>query len=73
MFGLGVLAFGSFLGWLALFVLHVVACVWVYQDALRKGHSFGYILIAVLAVIFFPILGFLIYLLIRGSGGSSGR
>jgi hypothetical protein len=50
---------------LILFVLHVIECVWVYRDSLRRGYSFGFAFLALIGVFFFPFLGLLVYLLIR--------
>jgi hypothetical protein len=50
---------------LALFVLHIIECVWVYRDSLRRGYSGGFALLALVGVFFFPFLGLLVYLLIR--------
>ncbi|WP_409971612.1 PLDc N-terminal domain-containing protein [Bacillus sp. Bva_UNVM-123] len=41
--------------------------VWAYKDAINNGKSSGYALGILFLILFFPILGLLIYLLIRKS------
>ncbi|THF83736.1 PLDc N-terminal domain-containing protein [Cohnella fermenti] len=48
-----------------LFVLHILICVWAYRDARRKGRSQEFSLAVVLGLFFFPVLGLIVYLLIR--------
>ncbi|MFC4101165.1 hypothetical protein [Paenibacillus xanthanilyticus] len=60
LFGLGLLFF-SFL----LFIIHIMVCVWAFKDARRKGRSPEFALLVLLAILFFPILGLIVYVLIR--------
>nr|WP_245987538.1 PLDc N-terminal domain-containing protein [Cohnella lupini] len=47
------------------FVIHIALCVWAYRDARRKGKSPEFAIIVLIALFFFPILGLIVYLLIR--------
>lgn len=60
MVGFGLLIVGLFF-----FILHAVVCIWGYRDARRKGRSPEYALLVVLGLLFFPVLGLVVYLLIR--------
>lgn len=59
--------FGIFFGllFLVFFILHIVLCVWAYRDSLKRGRSTEYALIALLAILIFPVMGLIIYLIIR--------
>lgn len=48
-----------------MFVLHIVECVWSYRDAIRRGYSQEFALLVLLGVLFFPLIGLIVYLLIR--------
>lgn len=50
---------------LVLFILHIFLCVWAYRDAIARGKSTEFAIIVLLALLFFPILGLIIYVLIR--------
>ncbi|GAA0453115.1 hypothetical protein [Alkalibacillus silvisoli] len=50
---------------LALFILNIFTSVWAYRDAIRKGKSSEYAMITLFGTILFPILGLIVYLLIR--------
>lgn len=54
---------------IVLFVIHIAICVWGYRDAIRKGKSQEFALIVLLGLLFFPVMGFIVYLLIRNDGG----
>ncbi|WP_028561173.1 PLDc N-terminal domain-containing protein [Paenibacillus pinihumi] len=54
------------------FVLHIAICVWTYRDALRNGRSSEFAFLALLAVMFFPVFGFIVYLIIRNSRPYNG-
>lgn len=56
---------------LLLFILHIVSCIWAYRDSLRNGRSPEFAIIVLLAILFFPVVGLIIYLLIRSDGRSS--
>ncbi|GIQ67858.1 hypothetical protein DUZ99_03055 [Xylanibacillus composti] len=49
----------------ALFILNIVTSVWAYRDSLRKGKSKEYAIIVLVATLIFPILGLIVYLVIR--------
>ncbi|MEC0229584.1 PLDc N-terminal domain-containing protein [Paenibacillus alba] len=49
----------------ALFVVHIVLCVWAYRDSIRRGKSTEFAIIILLAMLFFPIIGLIVYLIIR--------
>ncbi|KZS46807.1 hypothetical protein AWU65_13190 [Paenibacillus glucanolyticus] len=63
--GVGIFGIGAMLVMLLFFVLHIVICVWGYNDARRKGRSPEFVLLVVLGLLFFPVVGLIIYLLIR--------
>lgn len=47
------------------FILNIMTSIWCYRDSLRQGNSKEYSLIILVATLFFPIVGFIIYLIIR--------
>lgn len=63
--GVGIFGIGTILVALFLFALHIAICVWGYNDARRKGRSPEFALLVVLGLLFFPVVGLIIYLLIR--------
>ncbi|TDF97072.1 PLDc N-terminal domain-containing protein [Paenibacillus piri] len=48
-----------------LFLLHIVLCVWAYRDCLQRGKSQEFALIVLVGMLFFPVMGLIIYLIIR--------
>jgi len=46
-------------------ILNVITSIWAYRDALRKRNSKEYALVVLLGTLFFPIIGLIIYLIIR--------
>jgi hypothetical protein len=52
---------------LLLLLLNIITSIWAYRDAIRKGRSQEYALIVLIGTLFFPILGFIIYLVIRNN------
>ncbi|HHY22117.1 MAG TPA: hypothetical protein GX525_09655 [Bacilli bacterium] len=46
-------------------ILNIVTSVWAYRDAIRRGNSKEYALIVLVATLVFPIVGLLVYLIIR--------
>lgn len=50
---------------IALFVLNIVTSVWAYRDAIRRGRSKEYAIIVLVATLIFPIMGLIVYLIIR--------
>jgi hypothetical protein len=57
---LGFLFFG-----LILFVLNIVTSIWAYRDSIRKGNSKEYAIIVLISTLIFPVLGLIVYLIIR--------
>ncbi|MBW5445603.1 hypothetical protein GE107_05940 [Cohnella sp. CFH 77786] len=51
------------------FVIHILLCVWAYRDARKRGRSPEFALIVLVALFFFPLLGLIVYLLIRNDDG----
>lgn len=49
----------------AALALNVITSIWAYRDALAKGNSKEYSVIVLIGTLFFPILGLIIYLIIR--------
>jgi heme/copper-type cytochrome/quinol oxidase subunit 2 len=52
---------------LLLFLLHIVICIWSYRDCLRRGKSQEYAVILLFGLLFFPIIGLIVYLVIRNN------
>ncbi|OEH84523.1 hypothetical protein BHU72_08410 [Desulfuribacillus stibiiarsenatis] len=50
---------------IGLFILNIATSIWAYRDAKRKGKSNEYSLIVLVATIVFPIIGLIIYFIIR--------
>lgn len=48
-----------------LLVLNVVTSIWAYRDSIRKGNSKEYAIVVLIGTLFFPILGLIVYLIIR--------
>lgn len=59
------MVFLIFLFVLAALAFNVITSIWAYRDSLRKGNSKEYSLIVLIGTLFFPILGLIIYLIIR--------
>lgn len=47
------------------FLLNLLTSIWCYRDSLNQGNSKEYSLLILVATLFFPVLGFIIYLIIR--------
>ncbi|WNQ13551.1 hypothetical protein MJA45_11210 [Paenibacillus aurantius] len=47
------------------FVIHVALCVWAYRDSRRRGRTQEFGLLAAVGLFFFPVLGLVVYLIIR--------
>ncbi|RUS43597.1 PLDc_N domain-containing protein [Cohnella sp. AR92] len=62
-----------FLFSILLFIAQVAICVWAYRDALNKGRSQEFAILVLLGLFFFPILGLIVYLIIRNDNGSRSR
>lgn len=71
--GFGGIIFLFFLIPLVLFVIHILICVWAYRDARSKGKSAEFALLILVALFFFPILGLIVYLVIRNEDGPRYR
>ncbi|MEC0207184.1 PLDc N-terminal domain-containing protein [Paenibacillus lautus] len=65
--GVGVIGILTLLLGLFFFLLHIAVCVWGYNDARRKGRSPEFAILVVLGLLFFPVVGLIIYLLIRNN------
>ncbi|MBU5347496.1 PLDc N-terminal domain-containing protein [Paenibacillus sp. FSL W7-1279] len=63
--GVGIIGILTLLLGLFFFLLHIAVCVWGYNDARRKGRSPEFAILVVLGLLFFPVVGLIIYLLIR--------
>ncbi|UVI29766.1 hypothetical protein L1F29_30895 [Paenibacillus spongiae] len=50
---------------LIFFVLHIAICVWAYRDSIRRGKSSEFAIIVAVGLLFFPLVGLIVYLLIR--------
>ncbi|WP_341866034.1 PLDc N-terminal domain-containing protein [Paenibacillus ferrarius] len=46
-------------------MVHIVLCVWAYRDSIRRGKNTEFAIIILLAMLFFPIIGLIVYLIIR--------
>ena len=59
--------FGSFifLFIVLLYGLNIVTSVWAYRDSLRNGNSKEYSLIILIGTLIFPVLGLIVYFIIR--------
>lgn len=52
---------------LFLLALHILVCVWAYRDCVSKGRSSEYAIIVLVGLLFFPVVGLIVYLLIRNN------
>ncbi|WP_371263561.1 PLDc N-terminal domain-containing protein [Paenibacillus sp. 1_12] len=50
---------------LLLSLLHIVLSIWAYKDCLRRGKSQEYAVIVLFGMLFFPVMGLIVYLVIR--------
>ncbi|GED59049.1 PLDc N-terminal domain-containing protein [Brevibacillus formosus] len=50
---------------LLLNVINIVISIWAYRDARRRGNSKEFSIIVLIALLFFPIIGLIVYLVIR--------
>nr|WP_157184264.1 PLDc N-terminal domain-containing protein [Evansella cellulosilytica] len=48
-----------------LFLLNILTSIWAYRDSLRRGNSKEYSLIVLLGTLFFPVVGLIVYYVIR--------
>jgi hypothetical protein len=63
-FGFGLIFIFMLFG-LGLFILNIVTSIWAYRDSLRNGNSKEYAIVILIATLFFPVLGLIVYLIIR--------
>ncbi|MCM3145754.1 PLDc N-terminal domain-containing protein [Brevibacillus sp. MER 51] len=45
--------------------INIVISIWAYRDARRRGNSKEFSIIVLIALLFFPIIGLIVYLVIR--------
>ncbi|WP_307329760.1 hypothetical protein [Evansella vedderi] len=48
-----------------LFLLNILTSIWAYRDSLRNGNSKEFSIIVLIGTLFFPVLGLIVYLVIR--------
>ncbi|SDJ75817.1 Phospholipase_D-nuclease N-terminal [Sediminibacillus albus] len=48
-----------------LFFLNIFTSIWAYKDAVEKGRSREFAVIVLVATLFFPVVGLIVYLFIR--------
>ena len=46
-------------------ILNIITSIWAYRDSLKKGNTKEYSVIVLIGTLFFPILGLIVYLIIR--------
>ncbi len=47
------------------FLLNIFTSIWAYRDSLNKGNSKEYSIVVLIGTLFFPIIGLIVYLIIR--------
>ena len=65
MSGFGLVGMLVILIGLGLLVLNIVTSVWAYRDSRRRGKSSEFAIIVLLATLIFPVVGLIVYLIIR--------
>ncbi|PKR78461.1 hypothetical protein CEY16_01505 [Halalkalibacillus sediminis] len=50
---------------LILILLNIFTSIWAYRDSIRKGNSKEYAIVVLIGTLFFPVLGLIVYLIIR--------
>ncbi|OLO28199.1 hypothetical protein BTR23_18135 [Alkalihalophilus pseudofirmus] len=59
-------AFGFILIFIiGIFLLNIFTSIWAYRDAISKGNSKEYSIIVLIGTLFFPVLGLIVYFIIR--------
>ncbi|CAM4361089.1 PLDc N-terminal domain-containing protein [Paenibacillus tarimensis] len=48
-----------------LYLLNIITSIWAYRDARSRGRSREFCLLVLVATLIFPILGLIIYLIVR--------
>lgn len=69
------MAFAGFAGIFMMFIffglivlaLNIITSIWAYRDSLRKGNSKEFAIVVLIGTLFFPILGLIVYLIIRNN------
>ncbi|USG68046.1 PLDc N-terminal domain-containing protein [Brevibacillus ruminantium] len=46
-------------------VINILISVWAYRDSRRRGNSKEFSVVVLIALLFFPIIGLIVYLVIR--------
>lgn len=46
-------------------IINIVISIWAYRDARRRGNSKEFSVIVLVALLIFPIIGLIVYLVIR--------
>lgn len=46
-------------------VINVLISIWAYRDSRRRGNSKEFSIVVLIALLFFPIIGLIVYLVIR--------
>jgi uncharacterized membrane protein YhaH (DUF805 family) len=54
-----------FLMSIVFFVLHIALCVWAFRDCRRRGKNTEMALVVMAGLFFFPVMGLIVYVLIR--------
>ncbi|QRG70608.1 PLDc N-terminal domain-containing protein [Brevibacillus choshinensis] len=54
-----------FLFILALNLINILISIWAYRDSRQRGNSKEFSIIVLVALLFFPIIGLIVYLVIR--------
>ena len=65
MSGFGIIGLLMLLIMFTLFILNIATSVWAYRDAKRLGKSNEYALLILIGTIVFPVIGLIIYWIIR--------
>lgn len=65
--GFGIIILVMLLLGLILLALNIITSIWAYRDSLRKGKSKEFALIVLIGTLFFPVVGIIVYLIIRNS------
>ncbi|WP_432776548.1 PLDc N-terminal domain-containing protein [Brevibacillus gelatini] len=46
-------------------VINILISIWAYRDSRRRGNSKEFSVIVLIALLFFPVIGLIVYLIIR--------
>lgn len=50
---------------LGLIIFSIITSIWAYRDSKRRGKSNEYALLILIITLFFPIIGLIVYIVIR--------